>query len=277
MFQSDSGDIFHGGAARSTVQRVTLTDRVAADRTGMSESEWQTRIAVAACHRLQSHYRLTDLTNGFIAGRIPDEPDFCVVTRYGHFADEVNASNLVRMSIDHCDDVLLGVDVVPAAVPLFQSLFRARPEVNAIVHAHTKATETLSSLGCEVLPMSHPGLMLHDRTGYVDYAYDHDPAFCDTMVRAFDGNVCLLMRNHGMIALGRSPAEAFYNTFTFDQACLIQLEAYQSGREIRLPADVDTITASYAADAAAGVDWDGSREWAGWIRLLDRTDPSYRD
>ncbi|HSH10296.1 MAG TPA: hypothetical protein VLA10_00805, partial [Ilumatobacter sp.] len=74
-----------------------------------------------------------------------------------------------------------------------------------------------------------------------------------------------------------SPREAFYNTFTFDQACLIQLEAYQSGRQILLPDDVDIISAAYAADAEAGVDWDGSREWPGWIRMLDRTDPSYRD
>ena len=256
---------------------MTLTDPIARRPVDMSESEWETRVAVAACHRLQAHYRLTDLTNGFIAGRIPDEPDFCVVTRYGHFADEVTASNLVRMSIHHTDDVLLGVDVVPAAAPLFQTLFRARPEVNGIVHAHTKATETLSSLGCRILPMSHPGLMMHARTGYVDYAYEHDEPFCATMVEAFEGNVCLLMHNHGMIALGRSPREAFYNTFTFDQACLIQLEAYQSGRQILLPDDVDIISAAYAADAEAGVDWDGSREWPGWIRMLDRTDPSYRD
>ncbi len=41
----------------------------------VSESEWETRVAVAACYRLLAYYRLSDLSNGLIAARNPDEPD----------------------------------------------------------------------------------------------------------------------------------------------------------------------------------------------------------
>ena len=250
---------------------------VRAQQTHVSESELEARVSIAACYRLLAHYRLSDLNNGLIAGRIQHEPDQCVVGRYGVFPEEVTASNLLRMSIHHAEGVVPGKDVVAAAVPIFQSLFQARDDVNCVIHAHTKATEVLSSLEVRLLPISHPGLIMHEQTEYVDYAYEHDDAFCEKMVKALDGNRCLLLGNHGMIAVGKTPAEAFFNAFTFDQACVIQLEAYQSGQEIRFPDDVNEVTACYAADAEAGVAWDGSQEWAGWLRMMDRKDPSYRN
>ena len=243
----------------------------------MSESELETRVSIAACYRLLAHYRLSDLNNGLIAGRIDGQPDQCVVGRYGVFPEEVTASNLLKMSINHTDGLVPGEDVVAAAIPLFQSLFQARDDVNCVIHAHTKATEVLSSLDVRLLPISHPGLIMHAQTGYVDYAYEHGELFCEKMIDAFEGNRCLLLGNHGMITAGKTPAEAFFNTFTFDQACVIQLEAYQSGQEIRLPDNVDEVTACYSADAEAGVAWDGSQEWAGWLRMMDRKDPSFRE
>ena len=207
-----------------------------------SASEHETRIAVAACARLMVHYRLTDLTNGLVAARLPDEPDFCVVNRFGQFYEEITASNLLKMSIHHTDDVELGKDVSSAAAPLFQSLFQAHSDINFIIHTHTKASEVLSTLNQKLLPISHPGLAMHSRTGYVDYAYHHDEKFCATLVSAMQDNVCLLMGNHGMMAVGQTAAEVFFNTFTFDQACLIQLEAYQSGQEIHFPANADEIS-----------------------------------
>ena len=243
----------------------------------MSDCEREARVSIAACYRLLAHYRLSDLNNGLIAGRVEDESDHCLVGRYGVFPEEVTASNLLKMSIHHTDGVEPGKDVVSAAVPLFQSLFRAFADVHCVIHAHTKATEVLSSLDVKLLPISHPGLIMHDKTGYVDYAYQHDAAFCEAMVDAFKGNRCLLLGNHGMITVGKTPAEAFFNTFTFDQACVIQLEACQSGQEIRLPDDVDTVSAAYAADVEAGVAWNGEQEWEGWLRMMDRKDPSYRD
>ncbi len=197
------------------------------------------------------------------------------------FSEEARASDLLKMSIHHTDDIVPEVDVAGAAAPLFQSLFQARDDVNCIIHTHTKATETLSCLGAKVLPISHPGLVLHSQTGYVDYAYHHDEPFCKNMVETFEGNRCLLLGNHGMIAIGRTPADAFFCTFTFDQACLIQLEAYQSGREITYPDNVDEITACYATDYAnnseAGYSWDGKQEWGGWLRMMDQKDPSYKN
>jgi ribulose-5-phosphate 4-epimerase/fuculose-1-phosphate aldolase len=96
------------------------------------------------------------------------------------------------------------------------------------------------------------------------------------MVEAFKGNVCLLMRNHGMMAVGHTPAAAFFNTVNLDQACAIQLAAYQSGRGICLPEDTDRISQLYVSEIETGYGSDGSLQWAGWLRMLDRKDTSYR-
>lgn len=98
---------------------------------------------------------------------------------------------------------------------------------------------------------------MHVQTGYVDYAYYHDEPFCKKVTDEFEGKKCLLLGNHGMITVGKSAAEAFFNTFTFDQACLTQLEAYQSGEQIQFSDNVDEITACYANDAKTGYGWDG--------------------
>jgi ribulose-5-phosphate 4-epimerase/fuculose-1-phosphate aldolase len=255
---------------------MSTTALVANVPSDIPEGELETRVAVAACYRLLVHYRLSDITNGFVAARIPDEPDACLVGRYGDFPEEVTASGLVRMSIHNTSNVVVGEDVAPAAVPLFQSLFQSRPDVYCVIHTHTKATEVLSSLGCELLPMSHPALMLHKRTGYVDYAFYHDEDFCEVMVEAFKENVCLLMRNHGMMAIGHTPGAAFFHTFNFDQACAIQLAAYHSGREICFPRDTDKISELYVSEIKTGYGSDGSLQWEGWLRMLDRQDMSYR-
>jgi ribulose-5-phosphate 4-epimerase/fuculose-1-phosphate aldolase len=249
------------------------------------EGELETRVAVAACYRLLVHYRLSDLMNGFVAARIPDEPDACLVGRWAEFPEEVTASSLVRMSIHNTNNVVVGKDVAHAAVPLFQALFQSRPDVNCVIHTHTKATETLPSLGCELLPMSHAAFIVHKQTGYVDFAFYHDEEFCAVMVEAFKGNVCLLMRNHGMMAVGDTPAAAFLYTYMLDQACAIQLAAYQSGRDICLPKDVDKISEMYASEEADETGFSlakrqpvshGFRQWGGWLRMLDRKDASYK-
>ena len=255
---------------------MSATALVANVPSDISEAELEARVAVAACYRLLVHYRLSDLTNGFVAARIPEEPAACLVGRYGDFPEEITARSLVRMSIHNTTSVVVGEDVAPAAVPLFQSLFQARPDVHCVIHTHTKSTEVLSSLGCELLPMSHPALMLHKRTGYVDYAFFHDEEFCKEMVDAFEGKVCLIMRNHGMMAVGRTPAAAFFNTFNLDQACAVQLAAYHAGREICFPQDTDRICELYVSEVESGYGSDGSLQWAGWLRMLDRKDSSYR-
>ena len=177
---------------------------------GMSKVEYETRVSLAACARLMAHYRLTDLTNGLIAARIPDQPDFCLVNRFGDFFEEITATRLQKRPIHYSDAAALAEDMNVAAAPIYQTLFRARPEVNCIIHAHTKATEVLSTLDCKILPMSQVGLMLHDRTGYIDFAFAHDEAFCEGLVEAIDGNVGLLMGNHGLIAVGKNTSVAGY-------------------------------------------------------------------
>jgi ribulose-5-phosphate 4-epimerase/fuculose-1-phosphate aldolase len=138
---------------------------------GMSKVEYETRVSLAACARLMAHYRLTDLTNGLIAARIPDQPDFCLVNRFGDFFEEITATRLQKRSIHYSDAAALAEDMNVAAAPTLS---------NAVSCA----------------------------TGYIDFAFAHDEAFCEGLVEAIDGNVCLLMGNHGLIAVGKNTSVA---------------------------------------------------------------------
>jgi ribulose-5-phosphate 4-epimerase/fuculose-1-phosphate aldolase len=87
----------------------------------------------------------------------------------------------------------------------------------------------------------------------------------------------MLLRNHGVITVGRSVAEAFRRMYFLEQACRIQLEVMQTGRAPRLPAGgVAEHTARNWESGDAGIGTAEPREWQALLRRLDRLDPSYR-
>jgi ribulose-5-phosphate 4-epimerase/fuculose-1-phosphate aldolase len=85
----------------------------------------------------------------------------------------------------------------------------------------------------------------------------------------------MLLRNHGVLAVGRTVAEAFNNTYRIERACRSQLMAQHGGDEILLPgrAVIDKTNHLYKPGTRRTY---GLLEWPAMRRLADRLDPSYR-
>ncbi|MEO6032234.1 MAG: class II aldolase/adducin family protein, partial [Burkholderiaceae bacterium] len=89
-------------------------------------------------------------------------------------------------------------------------------------------------------------------------------------------NKFLMLRNHGLLTLGGSVADAFLAMYFFEAACTIQVRAQAGGGEL-IPIDPRIIAgAQQQAKAVTGGVGSGALTWPGLLRRLDRTDPSYR-
>src|SRR6478735_2028421 len=82
--------------SKPPTEQETATMNASSD---MSPQEWDTRVQLAACYRLVSHFGLSDLIYNHITARIPDTDDHLLINPYGMMYDEITASNLVKIDL----------------------------------------------------------------------------------------------------------------------------------------------------------------------------------
>src|SRR5574341_961266 len=127
-----------------TMHILPLTDIKAS----VSKEEWATRVDLAACYRLVALYGMTDLIYNHISARVPDCHDHYLINPYGMLYEEITASSLVKIDIE--GHTLLqpdhGYSVNVAGFYLHAPIHKARPEVQCILHTHTRAGTAVSTL-----------------------------------------------------------------------------------------------------------------------------------
>lgn len=241
-----------------------------------SETEWQTRVDLAATFRILTRYGMSDLANGAVAARVPDQADHYLVHPYGMFWEEATASKMIKIGPDG-EPVDKDVPWLNDGVQnLCQWIFGSRPEVMFFVHGHEEEVMAVGSIEDGLLPLNQPAVYLGNITGYIEYEFDEDEVFGEHFVETLGGHQILISRNHGYYALGTTAAEAFFRAYFLRQTCSAQIKTLSMGRELHL-IDPQKV-ARYQEQMATSehYNYDGKTEWAGLIRLLDRTSPDYR-
>lgn len=267
-------------------------------RSQVGAQEWQTRVDLAACYRLLSVYGMTDLIYNHVSARIPGEGEHYLINPYGMLYDEITASSLVKIDVE--GQTLLqpdhGYNVNVAGFYLHAPIHKARPDVQCIIHTHTRAGTAVSALEEGLLPLSQTAMRFAGRVAYHDF---EGPAIsgaeCDRVVRDLGDQDILVLRNHGLLACGRSIAQAFNAMYWLENACRIQVDALACNRALRMPTpeavrntvtcfagteitllNESTTNPTLAAEARVDKGGYGGLEWAALLRRLDRIDPSYR-
>jgi len=240
-----------------------------------SDAEWQARLDLAALYRLAVHYGWTDVTSTHISARIPDDPNHYLLNTYDYMFDEITASNLVRMRFDGNHDA--GSHVVNEAGHIIHSgILTARPEINFVMHSHTRAGIAVSAMPGGLRPLSqHSGFVLGTISSH---PYQDSTAVADegaALAADLASNYTMLLENHGLLAVGRSAAEVFMYHYYLEMACKIQVDILSC-----------TITPIEITDEAMAplLDWgnpangpQGEHQWPALMRMLDRKYPDYRN
>jgi len=244
----------------------------------ITDAEWRVRRDLAACYRLFVRYGWTDLIFTHLSARVPGHDDQYLINPYGLLFDEITASNLIKVDFD--GNVIAGdYPYNDAGHAIHTAILRARPDMHAVLHSHTRAGMAVSCMRCGLLPLSQQAGEVGALVAYHDYdlATDNE-AECEALGRDLGDKCLMVMRNHGLLSAGRSVAEAFYYLYTLENACKVQVDVLACGKDYVTPStDAIAAIAAYArppADAPADF---VTRAWAALLRQLERDGAAYKD
>lgn len=265
----------------SRIRVVTPGGRAASDapvRQQVSEVEWQTRIELAACYRLMPLFGMSDLIYNHITARIPGTADELLINPFGFMYEEITASSLIR--IDVAGNVLFNPhgdhDINAAGYVVHSAVHMAREDVGCVIHTHSRAGMAVSVLRCGLLPITQTAMRFAD-IAYHDYEGPAiDLAERERLVRDLGPASAMVLRNHGLLAVGADISQAFNTIYWLEMACRAQVDAMACNAEIVVPpAEVVSRTAHLYKPGVRRPH--GVLEWPAMLRYLDRRDPSYRD
>ena len=251
------------------VKKSSVRDRV-------SKEEWQVRVDLAAAYQLAAIFKWTDLIYTHFSARVPGSHDF-LINPYGLMFDEISASNLVR--IDHHGKVLddpSGLGYNEAGFVIHGCVHEARPEINCVIHTHTRAAVAVSAMKCGLLPISQHAMMVQSEITYHDYEgvalYKDEQA---RMARDLGKtSKAMILRNHGVLALGETVREAFEVMYYLDCACQIQVDALAGGmHNVQLMSDqaAESSTAALKRPMRPAQ----QKDWPALLRMLERRGIKY--
>ena len=245
-------------------------------RERVSHEEWQVRVDLAAAYQLAAIFKWTDLIYTHFSARVPGSEDF-LINPYGLMFDEITASNLVR--IDEHGKVLddpLKLGYNEAGFVIHGCVHAARPEINCVIHTHTRAGVAVSAMKCGLLPISQHAMRVQRQVTYHDYegiALDMDER--TRMAKDLGAKSrAMILRNHGLLTLGESVREAFELMYYLDCACQIQVDAVAGGMD-------NVILMSKQAGDAATEQFErpgrpsAHKDWPALLRLLERRGSIY--
>jgi ribulose-5-phosphate 4-epimerase/fuculose-1-phosphate aldolase len=145
------------------------------------------------------------------------------------------------------------------------------------VHVHSLNGVAVSAQMDGLLPISQQSLFVLSSLAYHDYeGVALNSGEQPRLVRDLGNKTFFLLRNHGLLTVGSSPADAFLHMYLFESACTIQVRAQHGGKElIRIPAPILEGIQAAAAQVTRGLG--GALVWPGLLRKLDRVNPGYQD
>jgi ribulose-5-phosphate 4-epimerase/fuculose-1-phosphate aldolase len=242
----------------------------------VSAEEWQLRVELAACYRLVALYGWTDLVFTHISARVPGPEHHFLINPYGLMFDEITASSLVKVD-QQCNKVIDSpFPVNPAGFTIHSCIHEARHDVGCVLHTHSRAGVAVSAQKGGVLPISQHATFVLGSLGYHDY---EGLALRDEekprLQADLGTNNYLMLRNHGLLTVGKSVADAFLAMYFFEAVCRIQLDAQAGGELIYVnPKILDGVT---QAMKVAGAGQGSNIAWPALLRKVERADPGYKD
>lgn len=191
---------------------------------GISDAEWQCRLDLAALYRLFDYFGWTELVFNHISARVPNEENHYLINPYGLWYNEVTATNLVKIDALGQPVQSNAHPVNPAGFLIHSAIHSSRHDAQCVIHTHTTAGCAVASkkegLKCDNFYSAnlYGNVAYHDFEGIVSDA-DEGPR----LLKSLGDKNMLILRNHGLLALGSGIPEAFRTYWRLQRACEIQV------------------------------------------------------
>ncbi|EPY75724.1 beta-adducin isoform a [Camelus ferus] len=280
-------------ASMSFSMMTPINDLHTADSLNLAKGERLMRCKISSVYRLLDLYGWAQLSDTYVTLRVSKEQDHFLISPKGVSCSEVTASSLIKVNILG-EVVEKGSSCFPVDTTgfcLHSAIYAARPDVRCIIHLHTPATAAVSAMKWGLLPVSHNALLVGDMA-YYNFNGEMEQEADRINLQKCLGPTCkiLVLRNHGVVALGDTVEEAFYKVFHLQAACEIQVSALSSAggvenlilleQEKHRPHEVGSVQWAGSTFGPMQKSRLGEHEFEALMRMLDnlgyRTGYTYR-
>jgi ribulose-5-phosphate 4-epimerase/fuculose-1-phosphate aldolase len=222
---------------------------VLAPASSITPAEWALRVQLAGAYRVAHELGWSELIYTHISVRVPGPEHHFLINPYGLRFDEITASSLVK--IDEHGEAIGDhtYKANKAGFVIHSAIHMAREDAQCVWHMHTLAGMAVSAQEEGLLPV---------------HMYSHN--FWNRLV----------LRNHGLLTVGRTIPAAFIRFWRLNRACEIQLAA--QGSRLRIPS-ANVCEASFAMGEEFLTDQAdlGQLEFDSILRKIDSKDASYKN
>ena len=256
---------------------MTPSPKPTSVRDQVSEAEWKARVDLAAAYRLVALHGWDDLIFTHVSARVPGGEHHFLLNPYGMMFEEVTASSLVKIDLKGNKVMDSPHFINPAGFTIHSAVHEAREDAQCVMHLHTRNGIAVSAQKTGLLPLSQQAMFALASLAYHDYeGLALDEAEKPRLVSDFGNKKFLILRNHGLLTVGSTVAEAFLGMFLLERACEIQILAQSGGGELSpIPHEIIARVASQMSAVTFGMG--ATLAWPGLLRKLDRIDSSFRE
>lgn len=253
------------------------TDQSPSVNDQVSDEEWAARVNLATAYRLVAHYGWDDLVFTHISARVPGGDEHFLINPYGLMFAEVTASSLVKVDADGKKVLDSPYDINPAGFLIHSAVHAVREDAGCVMHLHTPYGIAVSAQNDGLLSLSQQSTFCLASLAYHDYegvALNDDEK--GRLQADLGDKTFMILRNHGLVTVGATPADAFLFMYLLETACKIQILAQSGGGALTpVPQPIVDGIAAQAKQVTKGLG--GALAWPGLLRMLDRSNPGYKD
>lgn len=246
--------------------------------------EWAMRVKVAASYRLVAHFGMTDMIYNHISAAVPGEEGAFLINPFGMHYTDICASSLLKVDLEGKElfNPWKDMGINMAGYVIHSAIHRAKPQITCVAHTHTPAGMAVSALECGLLPITQTA-MRFSKVAYHDYegvAVDLDEQ--KRLVADLGEAEVMILRNHGLLAVGASVEQAFNNIYRIERSCQAQIMAMSCNAPLITPAVPVIQRTNSQLSLQPSTSTPGPKkpygilEWRALLRMLDKIDPSYR-
>ncbi|MBE7942320.1 MULTISPECIES: class II aldolase/adducin family protein [Ramlibacter] len=246
----------------------------------MHPDEWRARVELAACYRIFDQLGWTEMIYNHITVRLPDsvtggERQF-LINPFGLHYSEVTASNLLKIDIEgrKLDDSPWPVN--PAGFTIHGAIHGHVAGAHCVMHTHTTSGLAVACTDGGLAQNNFYSAQLHEMVAYHDFeGITVHAEEAPRLLASLGSKPLLILRNHGLLAVGPTLPLAFTRLWTLQRACDVQVAQAALGRAIPIPEAVARKTThdAFQFDARFG---GGQDVFDALVRRLDRIDDSYK-
>ena len=185
-----------------------------------SQQERSIRIELAAAYRLVDFFGWCELIYGHLTAHVPGPEPHFLINPYGLNYDEVTATNLIKIDINGKMVEASPYAVNEAGFVIHSAVHMMSKENNRVVmHTHSRSGMAIAALEEGLLPISMGATAFFEDIAYHDY---EGPSLYleerERLQESLGDKKVLILRNHGLLTVGRTVAEAFIRLYRLESA-----------------------------------------------------------